>query len=143
MNKFTVLTRTILIVATAFVAFNFFPLALNAQDNAVSQVSTGEQFVVSFTPENPDSQRNSPHAWIAEIKTADGEPVTNATIMVDGGMAAHGHGMPTRPRMTENLGDGHYKIDGMQFHMAGEWQLNLAITVDDVTDTVTFDQVIQ
>ncbi len=122
-------------------AFKMFQPPPSGQDNSIAHGTAAQHFIVKFTPEKPDFQHNSLHTWIAEVKTASGAIVPNATITIDGGMPAHGHGLPTRPRVTENLGGGRYKIDGMQFNMAGKWQLNLAITADDVTDTVTFDMV--
>ena len=33
--------------------------------------------------------------WIVTVKTADGKPVDNAKVAVDGGMPDHNHGRPT------------------------------------------------
>lgn len=137
MKKLSFLIGAIFLVAAAFMAFKVLQPSEGGQDSAHS--SEAKHFVVKFTPENPDFQHNSMHTWIAEVKTASGAPVPNATITISGGMPAHGHGLPTNPQVTENLGDGRYRVDGMRFNMAGQWQLNLAITADDVTDTVTFD----
>lgn len=67
-----------------------------------------------------------------------GKAITEATILVDGGMPQHGHGLPTRPRVTNNLGDGKYEISGLRFNMGGWWELELTITTAAGTDTVTF-----
>jgi hypothetical protein len=40
----------------------------------------------------------------------------------DASMPAHKHGMNYRPTI-KPLGDGRFRIDGMMFHMAGQWQL--------------------
>jgi hypothetical protein len=53
------------------------------------------------------------------ITDARGQPVDDATITVDGGMPEHGHGLPTRPRVTRALGDGMYEIEGLRFSMGG------------------------
>ena len=73
------------------------------------------------------------------ITDAAGKPIDNATIAVDGGMPQHGHGLPTRPRVTKNLRDGVYEISGVRFNMGGWWELKLAITTPAGTDTVTFN----
>ena len=68
-----------------------------------------------------------------------GQPVTDAGITVDGGMPEHGHGLPTRPRVTKYLGNGSYEISGVRFNMGGWWELKLTITTPAGTDTVTFN----
>ncbi|MCB1463146.1 MAG: FixH family protein [Nitratireductor sp.] len=78
------------------------------------------------------------HVWIATVTDKDGNPVEGAKIAVDGGMAAHGHGLPTAPEMTQVMAPGVYKIDGVKFSMMGEWQLRLKIEAAAGTDNVEF-----
>ena len=75
----------------------------------------------------------------ATVAGKGGQPFTNATIAVDGGMPQHGHGLPTRPRVTKDLGNGAYEISGVRFNMGGWWELKLTITTPAGTDTVTFN----
>lgn len=82
---------------------------------------------------------NETHTWTLHIETADGEPVTDAEIAVDGGMPAHNHGFPTAPRVTENLGDGDYLLEGMRFNMGGMWVMTLEIRSGDQNDSLTFE----
>lgn len=74
-----------------------------------------------------------------QLADASGKPVEGARIDVDGGMPQHGHGLPTRPRMTSNHGNGVYQIDGVRFNMGGWWELRLAITTPAGADSVTFN----
>jgi hypothetical protein len=75
------------------------------------------------------------HYWILAV-TSDGEPVTGAEILVTGGMPEHDHGMPTRPRVTEELGEGKYKLEGLRFHMNGRWEIAIEIDANGRHDTV-------
>ena len=61
------------------------------------------------------------------------------TITIDGGMPEHGHGLPTRPRVTKDLGNGSFEISGVRFNMGGWWELKLTIQTPAGTDTVTFN----
>ena len=61
------------------------------------------------------------------------------TLTIDGGMPQHGHGLPTRPRVTQRLGAGAYLVEGVRFNMGGWWEFSVTIAVADVTDTVTFN----
>ena len=78
------------------------------------------------------------HAWVATVTDSDGKPVEDAKIAVNGGMPGHGHGLPTAPEMTEVLGPGVYKIDGVKFSMVGAWELRLTIEAPAGTDEAVF-----
>jgi len=71
------------------------------------------------------------------LRDADGRAIDEAQISIDGGMPQHGHGLPTRPRVTRNLGDGIYEIEGVRFNMGGWWEFKLAIAGSRGADTVT------
>jgi hypothetical protein len=73
------------------------------------------------------------------ITDAAGVPVDDATIQVDGGMPRHGHGLPTRPRVTRALGNGLYEIEGVRFNMGGWWEFRLVIDAASRSDVVTFN----
>ena len=79
--------------------------------------------------------------YTIEVRVTDaaGQPVEGANIAVDGGMPQHGHGFPTRPRVTRELGNGSYEIGGVRFNMGGWWELKLAIETPSGSDTVTFN----
>lgn len=71
-----------------------------------------------------------------------GQPVTGAQIAVDGGMPQHFHGFPTKPRVTKELGDGRYLMEGVKFSMNGWWEIKLRIAAVEGTDKVTFNVVL-
>jgi hypothetical protein len=51
-------------------------------------------------------------------------------------MPLHNHGLPTDPKMTAELGGGDYRVEGMRFHMNGDWELTVTVDVDGRRDTV-------
>lgn len=67
------------------------------------------------------------HSWHLHIEDTLGAPVSGARIHIDGGMPAHGHGLPSLPKVSVLSGEGDYMIAGMKFTMGGEWQLRLVI----------------
>lgn len=73
------------------------------------------------------------------LRDSAGRPLDGATIKVDGGMPQHGHGLPTRPRVTQSLGEGVYVIEGVRFNMGGWWEFKLAIDGKAGSDQVTFN----
>jgi hypothetical protein len=73
------------------------------------------------------------------LHDAEGQAIEDAEIAIDGGMPQHGHGLPTKPRVTNRLGDGAYEIGGVRFNMGGWWELKLAVTGPRGVDTITFN----
>jgi hypothetical protein len=74
---------------------------------------------------------NRIHSWILHVESSEGIPVENAEITVTGGMPEHDHGLPTQPRVTEELGGGDYRLDGLRFHMQGAWELEIAVATEE------------
>ncbi len=73
------------------------------------------------------------------VRDTEGRAIDEAEISIAGGMPQHGHGLPTRPRVTRKLGDGIYEIEGVRFNMGGWWEFTLAIAGPGGADTVTFN----
>jgi len=104
-------------------------------------LSRDGHFVVHFDPDIDPPVINRMHGWSVMITTADGVPVDDAALSVSGGMPLHDHGLPTAPRATALGDDGRYRIEGLRFHMGGEWELDIEIDdgrrLDVVTITLT------
>ena len=89
--------------------------------------------------ENQPFERNAIHTWIVEIKDKQGNPVEQAKLIVGGGMPRHGHGLPTQPEMTAELGQGKYRVDGVRFHMFGWWEFSFDIDAAPGKDRIVFN----
>ncbi len=74
------------------------------------------------------------HDWIVHIENKNQQIITDAHLSIDGGMVAHGHGLPSQPQVTRYLGNGDYLIEGMLFNMAGSWTLLIKIDTSIGTD---------
>lgn len=112
-------------------------------DYSTSLPSENGLYVVSYQASTGTIPVNQMHQWTLHVETADGRPVEAATITVDGDMPQHGHGLPTRPQVTQNLGDGDYLVEGMKFQMGGWWVMDFTITADGQTDAVHFNMMLQ
>jgi hypothetical protein len=102
------------------------------------RTSASRQFTATLQADQPLRPRRMQTVRVA-IADADGRPVDDATIQIDGGMPEHGHGLPTRPRVTRALGNGLYEIEGVRFNMGGWWEFKLAIKAAAGSDVVTFN----
>lgn len=111
-------------------------------DVSLDKPSTAGMYRVALVPPAQAPAINQMHSWRVKLATADGAPVAGARFAVDGGMPQHGHGLPTQPRVTRELADGTYQLDGMKFSMTGWWELKLDIQGPRGADKVTFNTVI-
>ena len=102
------------------------------------RMSSAGLYTATLLPIEPLQRRKLQAVQVA-ITDANGAPIEHANITIDGGMPQHGHGLPTRPRVTKQIGDGVYQIEGVRFNMGGWWEFKLSVTTDSGTDLVTFN----
>jgi hypothetical protein len=133
------------LVLVALGAYMATPVAETAKadlDLSRSRMTANGLYVAAIEPEIPEIKQGGLHSWILTVKTPDGKPVDDAKIAVGGGMPDHNHGLPTSPEMTQHLGDGRYRIEGMKFSMSGWWELKFDISSADGSDSATFNLVL-
>ena len=58
------------------------------------------------------------------------------SILVDADMPAHGHGINTAPEI-KILPSGTYQVDGLLFHMGGQWELYIDVMEGGIPDRAT------
>ncbi|MEW5917513.1 MAG: FixH family protein [Gemmatimonadota bacterium] len=105
---------------------------------ARTQTSAANLYRATFTPAE-HIRMGKLHSWNLEVVTADGVPVDDCKITVDGGMPQHGHGLPTKPIVSQHLGDGKHVVEGMRFNMGGWWVVKFRIQGSKGADEVTFN----
>lgn len=115
------------------------------KDVDYATVRTSEQGVyrVSYTSDTAPIPVHRMHSWTLHVEHKDGRPVSDAAIKVDGDMPGHGHGLPTRPRVTRNLGNGDYLVEGMKFQMGGWWVMEVTVAAGGQSDTAKFNLKLQ
>jgi outer membrane biogenesis lipoprotein LolB len=107
-------------------------------DYAAERDSAQGAFRVAYRTDGAAVPVHQLHSWTLHIARPDGTPVNDALIEVDGDMPEHRHGLPTRPRVTRNLGNGDYLVEGVKFQMGGWWVMDFRIAAGGRTDTVRF-----
>ncbi|MEM7081251.1 MAG: FixH family protein [Pseudomonadota bacterium] len=103
------------------------------------QASGNGLYHVRIEPRDGDVLIGDYHEWVLTLTDTDGDAVFPARIQMGGGMPGHGHGLPTQPQITDHLGDGRYRIEGVRFNMAGAWVLSYRIGSALGTDDVRFE----
>ncbi len=111
-------------------------------DLATEQMSENKKFILSYQTVREKIPVNKIHEWLLSLKTPGGEPISGAEITLDGDMPQHGHGLPTKPEVTQDLGNGEYVAEGVQFSMPGWWVMKFTVRAGGEVDTVTFNLVV-
>ena len=99
--------------------------------------SNAAGYVIRYRAEPAEIPWGDPFAlevWVVEREGA-GEPwlVEGAELAVDAAMPEHGHGMNRVPDITAS-GPGHFRVEGMLFHMPGRWELYFDVTEGALTE---------
>jgi hypothetical protein len=108
-------------------------------DYATTRLSDAGLYRVTYIANTGVVPINQLHTWTVHVETPNGHPIDGALITVDGDMPQHGHGLPTRPAVTESLGNGDYLVEGMKFQMGGWWVMEFDITAAGQADHVSFN----
>jgi hypothetical protein len=108
-------------------------------DYATTRMSERGAYRVSYTSQAAPVPINRMHAWTLRVETRDGQPVTDAVMKVDGDMPGHGHGLPTKPQVTQHLGNGEYRVEGLKFQMGGWWVMEFTVDAGGLKDVAKFN----
>ena len=76
--------------------------------------------------------------WTVQVADPNGAPLAGATLTATPYMPDHHHGTSVPAAVTPAATAGQYTIEPLYFFMAGYWQITIAITAGDVSDSVVF-----
>ncbi|MDO9299815.1 MAG: FixH family protein [Anaerolineales bacterium] len=157
----TIVVTTVITVVALLAAFIYFlpiigpryimPMMMGGEsysapadlDTSTERLTDNGLFRVSWSSDPASPPLNQIHTWTIHVETADGQAIDNAEITVDGGMPDMGHGLPTSPQVTQNLGNGDYLVEGMKFQMLGWWEAKFNINASEQSDNVTFNLILK
>ena len=109
-------------------------------DYSRTRTSEAGRYKATIRPEGDSIPKGKLQRWTLHLETANGAPVDACTITVDGGMPQHGHGLPTTPRVTRQLGHGDHLVEGMKFNMGGWWVVKFRVASATAgADSVVFN----
>jgi hypothetical protein len=101
--------------------------------------SRGKLFRVRLTGLERMEQTNHLHGFDLLLTTIDGRAAAGATIALTGTRRYSPNPLPTMPQVRPGPADGSYRVEGLRFHMSGEWRLVFAIEFEQIRDRATLD----
>jgi YtkA-like protein len=108
-------------------------------DYSRTRMSEAGLYRATIHPQGDTIPKGKLHRWTLHLETATGTPVDSATVLVDGGMPQHGHGLPTKPVATRALGNGDRLVEGMKFNMGGWWVVKFRVNAAAGSDSLVFN----
>lgn len=79
-----------------------------------------QRHMLAFRPEPLRIEVGMPFTLIMNVCTKRGEPAE--LVAIDATMPAHKHGMNYAAKIVPGI-DGRFRVEGLNFHMPGEWEL--------------------
>ena len=128
-----------LVAASTLTGCMLFTKAPEDLDYSRTRVSEGGVYRAIIRPQGDSIPKGKLQRWTLHLETAEGASVDSASIAVDGGMPQHGHGLPTKPRVTRALGNGDHLVEGMKFNMGGWWVVKFRVSAAAGRDSVVFN----
>ena len=95
----------------------------------------------SLVPSAHTAGSFSSATWTVEVRTANDAPVEGAALSVESWMPDDNLVPATRPRVTESLGGGQYRVEGLELGRRGWWNVRLQISARYGTDSLAFNLV--
>ena len=109
-------------------------------DYSRTRASEAGRYRATIRPQGDSIPKGKLQRWTLHLETTTGVAVDSAKVTVDGGMPQHGHGLPTKPRVTRALGNGDHLVEGMKFNMGGWWVVKVRVASATAgTDSVVFN----
>ena len=126
-------------ILSVFTGCMMFAKAPEDLDYSRTRRSESGLYRATILPQGDSIPKGRLQRWTLHLETADGAPVDSATVAVDGGMPQHGHGLPTKPRVTRALGNGDHLVEGMKFNMGGWWVVKFRVNATPGSDSLVFN----
>ena len=124
---------------TLFGAWAMFRPMPRDLDFSRSRISEAGLYRAEIRPDGDSIPQGKLQKWTLHLENAAGVPVDTAKITVGGGMPQHGHGLPTKPLVTRQLGNGDYRVEGMKFNMGGWWVVKFRVNAPAGADSLVFN----
>lgn len=115
------------------------PSAVSAEQTPWSSDSKSGLFSASLGPQKGPILINKLQSWVVSLTDKNGAALIADKVFIDGGMRAHGHGLPTQPQITKMLEPGVYLIEGVRLNMVGDWSLLIAAEIGGKRDAAVFE----
>lgn len=112
------------------------------QAQRMLRAQSSPAYRVNYIPEPDPIPLNQHFRLRLQVQQADGRPLPpeqaqSLSITVDASMPEHNHGMNVKPQV-KTLAPGQFEVQGLLFHMAGYWEIEVQIQNSGNSERVIF-----
>lgn len=105
-------------------------------DHTLDGMTDADGYHLVATPTPNPIPLNEAFVYDVEVHPIQGD-ADGLALAFDAVMPDHGHGMNTLPEV-EATGAGTFRVEGLLFHMPGDWEIHIDVTRDETTERATF-----
>jgi len=110
--------------------------------NIYEVTSKGGNYTIIFSPATANMPLNEYFDMEVYVRGQTKQVLDySLELQIDAGMKTHNHGMNISPNITA-LGKGKFKVEGMLFHMPGNWFLRFLVSRGVISDKAEINLVI-
>ncbi|MCW5734866.1 MAG: FixH family protein [Enhydrobacter sp.] len=99
-----------------------------------------DRYMLALRPDPLRIEVGQPFALLMNVCTKRGDPAE--LVLVDATMPEHKHGMNYAPTI-EADGSGRYRVEGLLFHMPGNWEVAFDVRSGGAIQRLTHDFVLK
>jgi len=99
-----------------------------------------DQYMLALRPDPLRIEVGEPFALLLNVCTKGGDPAE--LVRVDATMPEHRHGMNYAPTLKDK-GEGRYRVEGLLFHMPGNWEVAFDVRSGGEVQRLTHDFVLK
>lgn len=115
------------------------PLDEETTTAPIFRETAGRLYRVALEPRVTPIPPARPHDWDLRIENADGSDFSAERIWIEGGLPAEGIELLLRPRVSPPQGPGQFVVEGVNFHVRGDWVLRVELVGEAGPDRADFE----
>ena len=113
---------------------------LDLGQNTTGLVVFSSHYMIAFRTDPLHIEVGAPFTLVMNVCTRRGDGAE--LLRVEATMPEHKHGMNYTPTIVV-IGNGRYRVEGMLFHMPGEWELAFDVRSGEEIERLTHDIVLK
>ncbi|MEZ4266787.1 MAG: FixH family protein [Myxococcota bacterium] len=132
------LSRGLAIAAFGVLLVSTLTGGCDSGEDSGAVMTAGGSYSVRFQTTPDPLPLNEHFDMVITVEGAGAGAAVATEVSVDATMPLHGHGMNVLPTV-EAQGDGRFVVEGMLFHMPGQWRLVVRVGTGDGAEDAVFE----
>jgi len=110
-----------------------------AEPGPALRETAGRRYRVALEPRITPIPTGLHHDWVLRVENADGSEFAAKRLWVEGGLPAEGVTLLSPPRVSPPRAPGEFLVEGVNFHVGGDWVLRVELVGEAGRDRADFE----